>query len=362
MKANENLYRKSESNSISDKTMYREIYKYLEDKGLDNSSEDKLIGILKEDEELRMISQDSAINSLRKLQKYSFPKNEFRCGIEHLSLMKRWNTDADTAIKKLVSMSTTSFIHCGQIVKHIGEYSTDDYGPSWESKGLESFLSFLVRYKKLIQSNIIIPIPSYRYFNTYNSGDFGHPEDIEETDYEKIDKGLLNIDLDLDDIKKQFFETRNSNLDTPIGSVELYLPHLENIDFKTIVKLRKTEEEAFIKYHRHLSDLLNNPSNVKNERTILDCLRKVDEGVRETESSFKAIRANNLYKGLGLGVGLACTSLLLFLDKEIAEYIQAVLGGATGVGGFNYLASRRSSRENARKSDFFFPWLLAQKS
>jgi hypothetical protein len=285
-----------------------------------------------------------------RLQRFGPSPGEFRCGVEQQGLVKRGDNGADLVIKKLLSMSTTSFIHCGSISRYSGDVHTG-YVLSWE--GFGSFLRLILRYRNLVEGNLIIPSASYSFVES-----IGDLYDLDEVTHANIGKDALKVNLDIDEVEQQFFETPNRGYQAPVGAVEIFLPHLMDISIETIARLRSKEQDAFIRYHRYLSEFFHDSSKISDESSIVECLQRVDEGVRETQALFDGIRKKNLYSGLGVAVGLLSAVLCLFMPHDVAEYIRAVVGGATGAASFKYLASRHQSLTEVRNADFYFPWLL----
>jgi hypothetical protein len=329
--------------------MYESLFKLIDD------------GKIKNDEILAAVNSDIDLeNKIIVMATHPFKRrnnDEFRCGIEHISLIKRWDSDADIAIRKLLSISTTTIIHCGTIIEHQGDMH-NGYYKYWD--GINSFLKIISRYRELVEANFIVPIPSYSFTNDDDMGDFNNPEDRLNINKE-IGKETLEINLEIEDIKKQFFELSNSENSLPAGSVDIFLPHFKNITTNEIIKLRMNEQNAFIKYHRYLEKFFLDSSRSYNERDILNCLKDIDNGIREIDSIFKIIKKKNLYNSLGVTVGLSCVALCLFMPKEIAEYIRAIVGGATGVATLKYLASKVESFEKIINKEFYFPWLIHRK-
>lgn len=101
-------------------------------------------------------------------------------------------------------------------------------------------------------------------------------------------------------------------------------------------------------------------SAAQNESALNYAMRQVDEGIRDFEEEFKSIGNKNKLKGGGILSGVSSVVLCMFAPPEITEYIRAIIGGATGVGAFNYLANRTESKEKIRRSNFYFPWLIAK--
>lgn len=336
--------------------MYEKLYKTL-DKWQEGNESNSLLKVIEADKRvdasprLRTEIIDHVVSTIKAGYPRKPSAHELRCGVEHNGLTKKGVSGADLVVKKLLSLSTTSFIHCG----HIHENSEIGFQQYWND--IVPFLDFVVRYRPLVEENLIVPIASYSFRE--DIGDFGHRDDVTET---QIGKEILHLNLSIEEIEKQFFESPNLDYKSPPGSVEIFLPHLKTVDMQTIVRLRRDEQDAFIRYHRYLSDFFRDSAVISNERSIVDCLQRIDEGVRETDVALNLLKKKNIYNGLALSVGLSSVALCLFLPSEIAEYIRAVVGGATGVAALHYVASTQDSSAKIKNADFYFPWLLHKES
>jgi hypothetical protein len=296
--------------------------------------------------------REQIIDHVVKTIKAGYPQkgrsHELRFGVEHRGLTKRWRSGADLAVKKLISLSTTSFVHYGKIHED-GEHGWQQY---WNE--IVPFLEFLVRFEPLVRENLVIPTATHSSY--YNIGDFsGDPDDRRE---EGTGKEVLHLNFDLEEIEKQFFELRDPNFKPPPGAVEIFLPHLKHVDMQAIVRLRKDERDAFIRYHQYLSNFFRDSAAVNDEGSIVDLLQKIDEGVRKTEATLNRVTKKETYSGSGVAVGLLSMGLGLFMPPDIAEYIRAVVGGATASAGLQYLSSRHASLAEVKDADFYFPWRL----
>jgi hypothetical protein len=140
-------------------------------------------------------------------------------------------------VKKLLSMSTTSFIRCGSISRYSGDVH-DGYMLSWEDFG--PFLKFAIRHRPLVEGNMIVPAASYEF--TESIGDSCD----DKVTHASVGRDSVKVNLDIAEIEKQFFEQRDESFKLPVGAVEIYLPHLKDVDIETIVKLRQHERDAFI--------------------------------------------------------------------------------------------------------------------
>jgi hypothetical protein len=338
---------------ISVKKMYTSLFAYLNEKGILPSGPSCIVKSPAPTDRVADRIFELIHEDLERQAKVGSVPGEFRCGVEQESLLKRGYGDADLVVRKLVSMSTTSFIHCGAISRYSGDVH-DGYSASWDAFG--QFLSLIFRYRQAVESNLVIPTVSYSFVESI--GDLSD----ETVTHANFGRDSLNVNLEIGEIDRQFLETERPAHEVPVGTVDILLPHLKNVSLETIVRLRVNEQESFIRYHRCLSKFFHDASKVTNEQGILDCLLQIDQGIRESEASFNVMRKKNLYSGLGLAVGLSSAVLCLFLPHELAEYIRAVIGGATGVAAFKYLAAQQDSAAEIRKSAFYFPWLLHQNS
>jgi len=298
---------------------------------------------------------ESLGNQMQSIARRTRTPAEFRCLVEHRSLLDRGPTGSDLVVKKLISLSTTSFIHCGSATEHLGDVHTG-YAFSWPEIG--NFVKVLRRYESLVRENFIVPAASWTLEDDTNDDNLG-PR-YESLVIKRIDIGKkdFRLNLEIEEVERQILEIADPTFPPPAGAVEIFLPHLEHVSIDAIVRFRKQEEDAFVRYHRCLSEFFQESGRIKDERSIVECLRKVDEGVRETEAAMRALSRKQVYGGLGIGLGLSCVALCLFLPRDISEYIRAMLGGATGVALFQHLASRQDSTRSPRRADFYFPWLL----
>lgn len=262
------------------------LYSYIDEEEIRLEDVDDLEAKVKADSELASRLLHFVSGEVKRLAEQSRLRGEFRCAVEEVSLSKHGTNHTETVLKKLVSLSTTSYIHCGEISQD------DDVSPGglvWRAFG--RFLRFAIRYRSLVESNLVIPTAIYAQRNS----DMGGIE-CERT---YIGKDSLKVNLDLTEIEQQFFEFADNSNRPPVGAVEIFLPHLSGIDMNAILRLRQSEEDAFIRYHRHLTTFFDESARANNERKILHCLQKIDEGVRETQTVFNAVRSKNIYSGLG---------------------------------------------------------------
>src|SRR5437016_1979121 len=114
--------------------MYEELYQYLDETHIGEADIDSLLVAINADIHLREKIVWPIRDEIQRVANLKFPKHEFRCGIEHQSLSNKMESDADLIVKKLVSLTTTRFVHCGLI----NEYAVDvhdGYSLSWSDIG-----------------------------------------------------------------------------------------------------------------------------------------------------------------------------------------------------------------------------------
>jgi hypothetical protein len=63
-----------------------------------------------------------------------------------------------------------------------------------------------------------------------------------------------------------------------------------------------------------------------------------------------------------LAVGVTSSALCIVAPEEVAEYVRALVGGATAAAGFKYFSTRQTAGDRAKDTDFYFPWLLSRLS
>ena len=210
-----------------------------------------------------------------------------------------------------------------------------------------------------MQNNLIIPVPRIsigeREFWPDVNAEGG--EIVSRWDSEKI-----KVSLDYDELEKQLYEIPSQVGTLPIGAIDLYLPHLATVGIDTLIELRENEEYAFIKFQRMLSEFFRDSHFASNEQKLLHCMQEVDEGVRETEEELSLIAKKRLYSGAGVSVGLIATTLCLYCKPEVAEYVQALVGGATTIAALKHFAMKQEKKGELKRSDFYFPWLVHSKS
>jgi hypothetical protein len=242
-------------------------------------------------------------------------------------------------VKKLACFSSISYIKIGML--KIRPSDSDTY---WK-RDLDCFLMFILRYRKAIQNNIVVPVPNLRLINR-----------AELIDY--FFNALIPIDLEYEPLKNQLLELPNYKKLLPTGMVGLYLPHLSNIPLEAIIHLRDKEMDAFNKYQRILEVFFKKSKDIKNETVLLDCMKEVDEGIRETQEKFIQIQRRNIINGISIVLSLATIGLSIYAPKEIQDFVKLVAAGVTGAS-FGYFA-----KENLRikkNIDFYFPWLLSRR-
>lgn len=282
--------------------------------------------------------------------------NSFVSLISHQSLTQQKGANPYTPLKKLVSMTTSSYVHFGNFHR---ERHYSGHNNNWSQA--KDFISFLLEHKDLVKDNYLVP--TFDHKEVDNADDWGNSDPITEwkTYTYSTGKEAYKINLDLSEVKKQFFEIP-SQTKLPFGSVDLFLPHLEKIDFKTIISLRKKEENAFIRYHSYLKDFILKMEGADDERKILYAMEEVDDGIRQVEEKFKIIKSSNAFINSSILVGLASIGLCIFLPEEIVEYIEAVAGGTAGATALKYFSSVKESKLKTKDNDFYFPLMLHQKT
>src|SRR5690348_2500162 len=98
--------------------MYSALYAYLDNKRIKPTNIDRLDKAIQDDVDLADELFRLVWRELESLPNAPFVPGEFRCGIDHASLEKRESEDMDLVLRKLVSLSTTSFIYCGSIDRY----------------------------------------------------------------------------------------------------------------------------------------------------------------------------------------------------------------------------------------------------
>ena len=280
----------------------------------------------------------------------------FRLIVQGDSLASRKQQLQKTIFKKLVSMTTSSLFQFGQI-----EHDALGFGDPfnrWEPLAQDQFVQFLLRNNSVIKSNLLVPVATLHYTKIE-----GWSEEKERTVKEtfRIDKSSFGISLDYEELYSQLSEAP-ARTTPPAGAISLYLPHLTNVDLKDIVRLRENEQEAFIRYHRTLLRLFEDSKIADNEHTLLYAMREADDGIRRVRETFENLRRSSRYSTAGIVVGLASAALCVIAPKEVAEYLRALVGGATASAAFQYFSTRRAADDQAKNTDFYFPWLLSELS
>ena len=276
------------------------------------------------------------------------------------SLAKREPQLSGTLVKKFVSMTTSSLFEYGNIENEAG--GEGDAINIWDRKAQDSFVQFLLKYRSLVEKNLVVPIATIKQTVRDDMGsrlrNDGKREAVGTSTYHRE---TFNVSLDYDELYRQLSETP-ARVAPPAGAISLYLPHLANVDLKDIVRLREDEQDAFIRYHRTLSKLFSDSKLAKNEHALLDAMREVDDGIRRTSEAFESVRRSNRYSKIGLAVGITSAALCVVAPEEVAEYLQALVGGATAAAGFKYLSTRQAADDRAKDTDFYFPWRLSKLS
>lgn len=283
-------------------------------------------------------------------------RNSFVWLISNQSLTQQNDVNPHTPLKKLVSMTTSSYVHFGNFHRERHYSGTNN---DWNQG--RDFINFLLEHKNLVKDNYLVP--TFDHKEVENADDWGNSDPRSEWKIYTYSTGkeAYKVNLDLSEVKKQFFEIP-SQTRLPFGSVDLFLPHLEKIDFKTIISLRKKEGNAFIRYHRYLKDFIEKMEGADDEKKILYAMEEVDDGIRQVEEKFKIIKSSNAFINSSILVGLASIGLCIFLPEEIAEYIEAVAGGTAGATALKYFSSVKESKLKTKDNDFYFPLMLHQKS
>lgn len=344
--------RKQESGKVL--PMYNETYDFLDKIGLHTGNEDEVVKILWESRESnayrRILAEQvsSAINTNLFFMKEIRQLDGFNLLVNGKPLERRWNKDEGVAVRKMLSFSSVSFIQNGKIVF---DRSSPLGGsvPKWH-RGVNFFVRFLLKYRSTIERNMIVPFPNIEQKDRSMRHTYRHTS---------FSGSLLPVDLEYDAVSNQFFESGAEGGARPNAFVTLYLPHVSMLSIDSIVKLREEEKNPFILYQRWLSDFFRKSSEATTEQVLLDCMKEVDSGIRRIDAAFHTLKKKHRYHELSIGLGLTTAILCLIAPPEVAEFVRAAVGGATGVSALQYFSMRGSELDTVKGSDFYFPWLLA---
>lgn len=335
--------------------MYEKIYNYLDSVGLGDYDPEKIRAILwrtAKGVEIREHITQMAFEMTPQLQKagsQGLPIEGLNIWAKGKPLGKNWGESSDTIINKLCTFSTISFIEFGTIHERIIEGASLLSWPGDEGPHL--FIKTLLKYRAPIEANILYlyaPAETWEYMGE------NPPENLNW-----FDKSFLPVTLNYDQLFRQMTETDHYPRLGPAETVRFYLPHLKGIDSAEIIRLRSKEQDAFNRYQKILRKFFNEFPSPPTETILLDLMREVDEGIRETQATFEKIRKAQWLAGLQIGVGLATSFLIVFAPKEISEFIKVAASGLVAGKAFEYI-TKNEKLTDLKEKPFYFPWKLTQ--
>lgn len=143
-----------------------------------------------------------------------------------------------------------------------------------------------------------------------------------------------------------------------------YLPAIYSQDMKSIMQLRKSEEEAFSVYRDKLRTLIHTskPWDEKEVSSVfrdqlLPEINKIDKKIKDWKSKTKESLKEKMIFGTGsVSLGLYAG----MLPMNIGAVIAAIGGGSAIAGAVMDYNKILKEKEEARSNDFYFLWQVAQ--
>ena len=156
--------------------------------------------------------------------------------------------------------------------------------------------------------------------------------------------------------------TEDVKITNPLNQVYLYLPYINGIDIKTIIKIKEDYTDELIPFYYSTEKLFKNSSKTDSEGKLLDLMGNVDYEVRKLNNLFKKLEKKQSLKSFEVITGLSIMALSLLCDAELSKAIVGSIGGIKAFDGVWHLAHRNDTINEIKQSDFFIPWNINQKN
>jgi len=176
----------------------------------------------------------------------------------------------------------------------------------------------------------------------------------------KLEKTISDDFIDLFTKKKELLEQLiedKINLKKP-SQLNLYLPHINGIDFNTWTKIKEDHEEVFKNFHIKANLLFKNSSSNSSEHKVLDIMKEVDYEVRQLNVLFKQLEKSKKLNSYKIISGVSLMALNLIVNTDFAESLLDIIGGSSIFSGVWGISTKRSNINKFKKEDFFIPWYL----
>jgi hypothetical protein len=162
-------------------------------------------------------------------------------------------------------------------------------------------------------------------------------------------------------LNTQFFENLKCKNDE-LKIINICLPHLVNVPFQTMLKIRENESDMFSRFQYALKRFIADCDEVDSENKLKELFLYVDNEVRGLEDRIKKIKRLRLFDSIDVGLGITTVGLCYaLLPTDISQIIMAVIGSYQLKDLKDKLFPIRAIND-LKASDFYVPWLVGTRS
>ena len=145
-----------------------------------------------------------------------------------------------------------------------------------------------------------------------------------------------------------------------VGLASIYLPHVTNVPLEAILELREEEAEIYSEFQIAIEELVGISDGKISEKKIEECLRRVDEGIRDIRAKYILLEKNWKRKQYQMGIEFFALCLVPLLAPDLAKALAPFIGTITA---FDFLRSNREYREQrdaVSSGKFYIAWKLSE--
>lgn len=145
---------------------------------------------------------------------------------------------------------------------------------------------------------------------------------------------------------------------TRLFQKDLYLPYLKDIKIEELVKIKKNETDAFIRFQHKMDRIISELKDKTNEEKFRHLMEEVDYEIRVLNNEFKKVK--NLRSLQRVSAGFFVISIVVFFAgfEDLHKIISLLLGAKSLSSVVEQEQLINRSKLDLRNSDFFIPWKI----
>lgn len=214
--------------------------------------------------------------------------------------------------------------------------------PHWQ--GFEEFSSFCLKHQNLIESGLILPIPSSVHFYDNNN----------QTSFnvcpENSTKKVSDLTVSAKDVVRPIVSLQSTAFPLlPFTSIQ----NNTHEPYEYILELREKHKESFDIYTRTVKSLYKSSS----ERDAITRLELIDESSREISSAVSKYVREQRFKGADIAGNIIAASLLFQANLPYAHFLAVAFSGNNiGTKLLDVIRMNMDFRESVKQSPYFYTY------